>query len=338
MEKYYDLIASLVKSHRKFSGCESILDDIVQDVYSHAEVVLNTVTNESVIESYLNKIVSTSMITVPKKLGINAKREDASTYEDIIKASINHTQNIPEPELESASKYSEPEEILSEDSDIDMNDQYSELSIKAEQNDDLTSENVIEINIENESTNFGIEPDVNMELVDKMINGVPDIDVSDDTGVVNEVGDSDNNAEESDLGIFEENQQEDLLIEETIIDSNELITDSNIEFIDELIVEDNDKSENEIEKSGDDSEISKVYSNSIYSRFNYIPEKQEINCDEILSEIEALDLKNPDKHIKEICELKYGKMLSISEIAEKLNINENDVLESLNEIVYAIKE
>ena len=79
MEKYYDLIVSIIKSHRKYPGCESIVDDIVSDVYSHAEVVLSTVTNESVITSYLNKIVSTSMITVPKRLGIDTHNKPETT-------------------------------------------------------------------------------------------------------------------------------------------------------------------------------------------------------------------------------------------------------------------
>ena len=49
MRKYYDLIVSMIKSHRKFIGCEDILENIIDDVYNHAEVVLNTVENESVV-------------------------------------------------------------------------------------------------------------------------------------------------------------------------------------------------------------------------------------------------------------------------------------------------
>ena len=68
--KNYRLIESFIKKHKKYPGLESILDDIIDDVYSHSEVILNTVTNESVINAYLEKVVSTSIITVPKRLGI----------------------------------------------------------------------------------------------------------------------------------------------------------------------------------------------------------------------------------------------------------------------------
>ncbi len=65
-KKYYDIIVSLIKQNDKYSGCEPILDDIVQDVYDHSKVVLGSVTNEDVIAAYLNKVVATSLITVPK--------------------------------------------------------------------------------------------------------------------------------------------------------------------------------------------------------------------------------------------------------------------------------
>lgn len=69
--KYYNIIADIVKKHRKFTGLEAILDDIIDDVYNHSEVIINSVPNESVISAYLEKVVSTSIITVPKKMGFH---------------------------------------------------------------------------------------------------------------------------------------------------------------------------------------------------------------------------------------------------------------------------
>lgn len=69
--KYYNIIADIVKKHRKFAGLEAILDDIIDDVYNHSEVIINSVPNESVISAYLEKVVSTSIITVPKKMGFH---------------------------------------------------------------------------------------------------------------------------------------------------------------------------------------------------------------------------------------------------------------------------
>ena len=72
--KHYHLIESIVKEHKKYPGLEAYLDDIIDDVYSHSEVIMNTVTNENVIRAYLEKVVSTSIITVPKKQGNTASQ------------------------------------------------------------------------------------------------------------------------------------------------------------------------------------------------------------------------------------------------------------------------
>mgnify|MGYP000649542686 FL=1 len=69
--KYYGIIENLVKKHKKFPGLESILEDIIDDVYSHSEVIIKTVTNEDVINAYLEKVVSPSIITVPKKMNFH---------------------------------------------------------------------------------------------------------------------------------------------------------------------------------------------------------------------------------------------------------------------------
>ncbi len=72
--KYYSIIENIVRQHRKFAGCEAILDEIIDDVYSHAEVIINSINNDDVIKAYLEKVVNTSIITVPKKMGIHSPR------------------------------------------------------------------------------------------------------------------------------------------------------------------------------------------------------------------------------------------------------------------------
>lgn len=76
--KYYNIIADIVKKHRKYSGLEAILDDIIDDVYNHSEVIINSVPNESVISAYLEKVVATSIITVPKKMGFHPEIKHAT--------------------------------------------------------------------------------------------------------------------------------------------------------------------------------------------------------------------------------------------------------------------
>ena len=70
MEKYQDLIVTLIKNHRRYQGCESILDDIVKEVTERAKTVIDSIEDETIITKYLTKIVSTAMITVPKEHNI----------------------------------------------------------------------------------------------------------------------------------------------------------------------------------------------------------------------------------------------------------------------------
>ena len=81
--KYYGIIENLIKRHKKFVGLEAILEDIINDVYSHSEVILRTVNDEGVINAYLEKVVSTSIITVPKQMNFNS--------------SVNHREIITSP-------------------------------------------------------------------------------------------------------------------------------------------------------------------------------------------------------------------------------------------------
>ena len=60
------------------------MDDIIADVLIHSESVIKTINNESVLIAYLEKVVSTSMITVPKRLNFKQERS-------VIKLSIEET-------------------------------------------------------------------------------------------------------------------------------------------------------------------------------------------------------------------------------------------------------
>ena len=97
--KYYDLIVSLVKQHRKYPECASILEDIVADVYQRANFVLTTITDENVLKEYLNKLVSTSIIIMSKKLNLKENSKDS------IKTAIIETlnKNSKEDEEETSS-------------------------------------------------------------------------------------------------------------------------------------------------------------------------------------------------------------------------------------------
>jgi len=86
MEKdneYYEIIKNIVKNHRKYYGYEAILEDIIDDIYKHAQSVINTIKNEEVVISYLQKLAAVSIITVPKRLNFHKELKHRVISTDI---------------------------------------------------------------------------------------------------------------------------------------------------------------------------------------------------------------------------------------------------------------
>ena len=150
--KYYSVIENLVKQNRKFQGLEAILDDIIDDVYSHSEVIINSINNDGVIQSYLEKVVSTSIITVPKKMGFHpeikhrtinaqqvlenvAQRKAEKVNTELVDRMIN---NIPiennEVHQETVEKDSEFEELEPETSELMLSEAPKEVEQTTEDN------------------------------------------------------------------------------------------------------------------------------------------------------------------------------------------------------------
>lgn len=182
-KKYYDLIVSLIKNHKKYPGCEAILDEIAENVYNHAKVVIGTIDNDDVIESYLSKVVSTSIITVPKKLNINTRtsrrvampelREPTLAVKNEIKIDVPHPKKnelpelVTEAEIEPQIKNDTANEVFDSSVPIEQ-DVFEEL----EQDDVLDSiqESPLEAEIESveeedvETTTPIQEPELNEQL------------------------------------------------------------------------------------------------------------------------------------------------------------------------------
>ena len=90
---YYNKIKNIIVNHKRFIGLDSILDNVIDDVYKHSYNVIKNIHNENIIESYLQRVVSTSLITVPKKLGINSKPKiTQNNLENIITNNCKHKQ------------------------------------------------------------------------------------------------------------------------------------------------------------------------------------------------------------------------------------------------------
>ena len=422
MEKYYDLIVELVKAHRKYAEYASILDEIVDDVCIQAKTVVQTIDNEDVVKSYLNRIVSTSMITVPRKLGVAKSRQTAvvipetttinETEDDSIIEDLTNTNVAQEDEL----IYEETNSTYIDEEQADNADTYS---YEAELNTiDTETENKKDIQVDR-------------DLVDKMINGVqPDeandtmenadtvllseddasdleLDFDTDTEAGNEPDDEftsnetnndiaelatvsyetveeepestlettepiveeEENTEKSELldtlypaDNFEQTDNaEDNLIEFSGNTNLDEITDTSAEFDDNLeqpdiesLALDTDEFAtfeepvqemleetpgiNDLSESSEESYSQENFNPPSYKLFNFSPDKENDNLDEIMNDIKEMDAKNPGKHILEICNAKYIDCKSVSEISESLNISTDDVIEVLNEIIYLVKD
>lgn len=273
--KYYNLIAESIKAHRKFSGLEEILDQLIEDVYDHAKVVLESVDNDATIAAYLDKVITTSLITVPKKLNINKRKtskavellehiQDSNKKVDDIVLTANFVGEIDTYECstdeetgsidDTLEQLSEPSTEI-EDNSIEATETITavvEMNEFAEEDDAeqnvITFENESEIisdetsYIEEDNTIevSDIETTVDKSLIDKMINGVPDvaleqtvnesfeefepIDVEEETTEINETIDIPEASTEND---FEDLEIIDTLdIEDTSFEGN---SETNIE-------------------------------------------------------------------------------------------------------------
>ena len=95
--KYYNIIENLVKSNRKFNGYDAILDDIIDDVYKHSKTVLESVRDKDVILSYLQKLVSVSVITVPKRMNFHSelKHREITRERQIVLPAAEPNEEVP---------------------------------------------------------------------------------------------------------------------------------------------------------------------------------------------------------------------------------------------------
>lgn len=243
-EKYYNIVVELVKNHRKYAGCEDILDDIVEDVLEHSKVVLNSVANDTVVSAYLNKVVSTSIITVPRRL--NVKMRPKTNVVEILELARNKEQaafEVEEPSFVQESGFEdevfnsiselvvEQDDIVVEEKTIEPSefvDETTNIEVEVlEEVSDELSENVVE-SVEDEDSLFSEEApeqiaepeskDVDMSLVEKMINGVSEEEIIGTKDVL--IEDSENNA----LNDVE------LLEEEVTIDNAEEVDSEQIEL------------------------------------------------------------------------------------------------------------
>jgi hypothetical protein len=374
MEKYYDLIVSLIKSNRRYPGCEDILDSIFDDVYAHANVVLNTVSNESVVTSYLTKIVTTSMITVPKRLGVVHKKQETIEFPETEMQEIipsEETVDVQETSLETEAEteldpVEDTLELLGEEDNIEESldeiNQYDEDEEIVEENEEQPEVEADEfIEEEEEEEEEEIAPVVDKTLVDRMINGVPqeeniseiekfeEEEEEEETGEISDITEdtieenllTTEDAEELPLELAEEADLEPVIEEAASLedfDIDEAAESPNEEIYESDEEEISEPVESEEEVIDEDNAVDSEYECPSFKDLAFTPNKEDIDFSEILPEIDALDSKHPDLNILEIFNLKYKQRMSINDIAKDLNIEETDILKALNELMYLVKE
>lgn len=64
-----DLIEKIIKNDRKFASNEDLYDDFFNETYRRSAAILDTIENEATLETYLRRVVTTSIITVLKDSG-----------------------------------------------------------------------------------------------------------------------------------------------------------------------------------------------------------------------------------------------------------------------------
>jgi RNA polymerase sigma factor (sigma-70 family) len=89
-----DLINKIIRSDKKFSNNEDLFDDFFNETYKRAFLIVKTVKNEAALESYLKKIVATSIVVVLKNSGRvrRVKEEFVSVHETSIDEPISKSE------------------------------------------------------------------------------------------------------------------------------------------------------------------------------------------------------------------------------------------------------
>jgi len=64
-----NLIEKIIKSDRKFSNNEDLYDDFFSEACRRSAAIIDSIENEATLETYLRRIVTTSIVTVLKDFG-----------------------------------------------------------------------------------------------------------------------------------------------------------------------------------------------------------------------------------------------------------------------------
>lgn len=95
-----ELIKKIITSDKKYTSNEDLFDDFFNETYKRSFLIIKTVKNEASLESYLRKIVTTSILTVLKDSGrVRRAKEgfvptEEASLDEIISAPQNKYSNV----------------------------------------------------------------------------------------------------------------------------------------------------------------------------------------------------------------------------------------------------
>ncbi len=254
--KYYEIIENLIRTHRKFNGYEPILDDIIDDVFKHAKSVINSVKDEDVVTSYLQKLVSVSIITVPRRMNFNGGQK--------IKPAVSAAEIIKKEQPQEAA--SEPQALVLED----PSPEYTEPA--AEEQSVYLADDVPEITLSDDT-----EVKANVEFVDKMINSIDTASITEELPADNtlEISEDDNldnlEVEVSDdepveaLQIIEDDENDDSDFSEVVSEEQDdnvfTLSDENEsehDTFESFVQEDNEKEDFSMAEDNDEADTEEI--------------------------------------------------------------------------------
>lgn len=379
-EKYYDLILNLVRQHRRYESCKTIENDIVDDVLKRLQPVLKDIHDEAIIESYLQKLVSNSIITMSHKNNIPRRNiSKPALFDNIVNQEkpVEVTQK-QEEHLELENESNEPNELNESVLDLteDNLEENSEISEKAEEFIEVPqSEESIqsEVGLSEEklvldeiSDNIEEQNDNDEEgfSEDEVI--MPEQDLADSNNIVslNEASDViiENNPdnvvedEKNEFSLdFLENKDNNENSDELFESSNEINSDLDLGSVDDLILDFNDGNADEIKNTEEPDEVSysDIFEVDNNEEVNILPKEipsKSINYDcfdiklahedflindkdAIIADIINVNKSHPELNLIEIFKLKYNEHKTVKEIAQELNMLEDDVIIGINKLI-----
>ena len=322
--KYYNIIENMVKNHRKFLGYEAILEDIIDDVYSHSETIISTIDNQDVINAYLQKVVSTSIITVPKKLNFHNE--------------LKHSR------ITAASDISSYGKNLNKTETVNISQPVSSQIIQ-EETYTQTNNPVIEQNSLDNLIPQGIpEKKADPNLVDKMINSIDTDSVMEISST--DISDSSMHTEDlSDINNIEDFDIEDLPLEQEPVEEvkeeesiSETEVDDNIQ--ESLEVEDLSLEQEVFEDSQDtdlgfDSEIEEIAeAEDLPLEQEPVEEEESISetevDDNIQESLEVEDLPLEQESVEDIENTDLGFENEIQEIGFEDSLENSDDIQDFS--------